>query len=420
MGDRMNRQERLYKLLDLARTYRGWSRKELARALGRDPAHVYPDTDNPKIDFLVALADALEWPLDAVVEYLWVGLSPEAGREVPGGMTFDELDRQVMELEQRGEHTKALEHIRAMHSLARTPLEHARACRRECSAWDGLGRYSKSLAAAQLGLRQRPLPHEFQLVLQALMANAHYALGDLTPAIGIASCVIDWFARHVPDSLQGEATHAFAHYVRGNSQREMIGSTDGQDGACEWASRAQADLATACRLYQEAGERHDREDFRAVANTCAGGLLDVEVELGKRDANETVDVLLAGVPTAQTAAPRDRSDWVESWAWWCVFAGGIALRRLDGARLQQVVAVASGMLLELADRLDNWALRQRALLMQHHANEKLARQSGLRFDATIDDEDMRIIAGTMGRFPGFRPVGWRILESAKVVRNEIV
>ena len=31
----------------------------------------------------------------------------------------------------------------------------------------------------------------------------------------------------------------------------------------------------------------------------------------------------------------------------------------------------------------------------------------------LDDDDVRTVTGTMGRFPSFRETGWRILESAR-------
>jgi hypothetical protein len=33
----------------------------------------------------------------------------------------------------------------------------------------------------------------------------------------------------------------------------------------------------------------------------------------------------------------------------------------------------------------------------------------------IDSDDIRVIAGTMGRFPTFRKTGWRILHTAQIV-----
>jgi hypothetical protein len=62
--------ERLEELQALARTYRNWSVKELAHALGRQPGRLVPESGMPKIDLVVGLAKALDWPVDAVVEHL--------------------------------------------------------------------------------------------------------------------------------------------------------------------------------------------------------------------------------------------------------------------------------------------------------------------------------------------------------------
>ena len=62
--------ERLEELQALARTYRSWSMKELAAALGRQPGRLVPDSGMPKIDLVVALAKALDWPVEAVVDHL--------------------------------------------------------------------------------------------------------------------------------------------------------------------------------------------------------------------------------------------------------------------------------------------------------------------------------------------------------------
>ena len=62
--------ERLEELQALARTYRNWSVKELALALGRQPGRLVPDSGMPKIDLVVGLAKALDWPVEAVVDHL--------------------------------------------------------------------------------------------------------------------------------------------------------------------------------------------------------------------------------------------------------------------------------------------------------------------------------------------------------------
>ena len=52
--------ERLEELQALARTYRNWSVKELAQALGRQPGRLVPESGMPKIDLVVGLAKALD------------------------------------------------------------------------------------------------------------------------------------------------------------------------------------------------------------------------------------------------------------------------------------------------------------------------------------------------------------------------
>ena len=44
-----------------------------------------------------------------------------------------------------------------------------------------------------------------------------------------------------------------------------------------------------------------------------------------------------------------------------------------------------------------------------------AGSTGFEIPHVIDNDDVRIITGTMGRFPSFRPTGWRILETAQII-----
>ena len=59
--ERLAQRRRLNRFVDLARVYRGWSRTELSRVLGRDPSKLVPESGNPKLDLIVGLADALDW-----------------------------------------------------------------------------------------------------------------------------------------------------------------------------------------------------------------------------------------------------------------------------------------------------------------------------------------------------------------------
>ena len=79
MNPSVARRDRLSRFVDLARVYRGWSRQELASNLGRDLSKVVPDSGNPKLDLVVALAEALDWSIGDVAQCVWdepMGLPP--------------------------------------------------------------------------------------------------------------------------------------------------------------------------------------------------------------------------------------------------------------------------------------------------------------------------------------------------------
>ena len=70
---------------------------------------------------------------------------------------------------------------------------------------------------------------------------------------------------------------------------------------------------------------------------------------------------------------------------------------------------------QIADRLDNWSMRERVFTLQHTRWERAQSSTGFDIPCVIDTDDVRVIAGTMGRFPTFRDTGWRILQSAQIV-----
>ncbi|MEE8129337.1 MAG: hypothetical protein V3T48_03565, partial [Vicinamibacterales bacterium] len=85
------RRKRLEQLLDLAQTYKGCSRKQLASALGRDPTKLVPKTGIPKLDMVVELAGALDWPVGEVASFLWGDRAPDS--DSGNGEDFASLNR---------------------------------------------------------------------------------------------------------------------------------------------------------------------------------------------------------------------------------------------------------------------------------------------------------------------------------------
>ena len=185
------------------------------------------------------------------------------------------------------------------------------------------------------------------------------------------------------------------------------------------AERARTHLLRAADQYRQlAAETADRS-LEGIANTCDGGLIEVDVVLGRRGADDALTELVEGLE--QVCDPGDglAGDRLESYGWWCIFGCNIALRHLDSERdLQQHMAVLTNKADEIADRLDNWSMRERVFTMQHTRRQRATRCSGFEIPCVIDNDDVRVIAGTMGRFPAFRDTGWRILKSANVVNGD--
>jgi len=154
-----------------------------------------------------------------------------------------------------------------------------------------------------------------------------------------------------------------------------------------------------------------------MANTCHGGLLEVDVEVGLRSPQSVVQELLGGLDRTVEGKAGLAADWLESFGWWCIFGANVALRYLKGRELQRTMGVFTDKALELADRLDSWALRERVFTMQYTLHQVLADSTGLELDFTIDDEDVRMITGTMGRFPAFRGIGWKIFQTGKIIKD---
>lgn len=403
------RRERLHRLIDFARVYRGWKRTEVAAALNRDSTKLYPSTDNPKLDMLVALADVLDWSVNDVVEYLWDG----GDEPDPAAADFDALDAEARAAHSTGAFKRLVELARRLFRIARTPEERARACNREVGGWDGLGRFTNALEAAHRGLQQAPLPLARQYQLQTNLANMHYALWQLAAAQAHAHVVIEWYAEHPPAARIDRKNEAFAYYVRGHSLRRLAQT---QPELREFRCRAaRADLLACIERYAVLAAETGDDRLSGIANTCRGGLIELAVELGERTAEAAVDELLAGLDQVVEPAAAPVGDWLESYGWWCIFGANVALRGLSGRALQHALAVFTNKALEIADRLNNWALRERVFSMQYELHERLVAQTGLDLPYVLDDEEKRLITGAMGRFPFFRGTGWKIFRAARVL-----
>ncbi len=217
-GSNIPKREKLSRFVDLARVYRGWTRSELSKALGRDPTKLVPESGNPKLDLLVGIADALDWHIGDVAESVW----NERPKHTPDGMNFTELRGLANTSFHEGAYEELVRISKRMRGVARNPEERARASYVESLAWDGVGRYARSLECIQEALTERELPPSLQIVMESSLANAHYAQWHLIEARAVADDLIERLESQNLDTTIDQASLAYAHYVSGSTSRRMI------------------------------------------------------------------------------------------------------------------------------------------------------------------------------------------------------
>lgn len=421
------RRKRLEQLLELAQAYQGCSRRELARILGRDRTKLVPASGVPKLDMVIDLCRVLDWPVGDVAGFLWPGSATPgqtdgivtAGDDADSDIEESEYDRIEIEsrdAQRRGEYARAISLAQQAAVVARTPEQRALACNREAVAWDGLGHYSSALEAEQRGLQEPSISPELRRILESNLANAYYTLWSLTEARSLSRDLIDWYAEEPPASYRERCTQAFSYYVRGNTLRRMISADTGQ--ARRNAENACSDLEVSLDLYAGLAKDFD-ESFAGIGNTCRGALIEAEVALGRRSIAEGLDQLTEGLDGVVDPDQCPPGDWLESFGWWCIFGCNIALRHVtDERELQHHMAIFTNKADEIANRMNNWSLRERVFTMQFASHQRFLDWTGRMLSLTLDNEDVKALVGTMGRFPTFRETGWKLLQTARVVRDE--
>ncbi len=406
-----NPKERLERLLNLAQAYRGWTRRELARSLGRDPTKLLPSSGNPKLDLVVNLADALDWPVEEVSGWLSNGRSgKKASRE---GKSFEALDELALEAHRLGDYRKMITLAHRALDVASTTEERARAYNRAAGGWDGIGRFQKVLLAAQAGLREHPIAGDLKLLLQTTAANAYYTLWQLDEAEAMARRVIAEFDARPPATDRGRVADAHAWYVLGHTLRRLLDVEP---------DRAATHAAAACEALEQSATRYEaiaddiHESYGGIAHTCRGGILEAKVSLGLLDPRAGIARIVDSFAAVVDTAASLTGDWLESHGWWSIFGCNITLRHITDERdLQRFMALFTNKADEIADHLDHWALRERVFAMQFEGHQRLIGWTGQEVPVVIDNDDVRLITGTMGRFPRFRETGWSILNAANII-----
>ena len=404
------RKERLLQMIDVAQAYRGCSKAQIASYLDRDPAKIAPDSGNPKLDLLFNLADIIDWPVGELAETLWgrheSRAAARSAQERPKG-TFKEIDQLARDAHRRGAYAEMRNLGEQLLEMATTPVERACALTRIGGACHDEGRYGRALEQFQAALAQPDLAADIVQMLRVNLASTHLALWNLTEAEAIGRVILLDRGTQDPSNRRNEVSRAHAHFVIGTALLRSISS--GASRSRERCEEASGELQTAHVQYSELATRYEDATYRGVANTCVGQLIEAGVELGELAPSDAAGRLLAGLD-AVIDPSLARGDVLESWGWWCVSGLGIALRHLHGDERERLAAIFSNKAFELAEASGCWPLRERAFTLSF-----LTQQGGMGTSRSelprLDKEDLRVLVGTMGRFPFFRPTGWQLLSA---------
>ncbi|MEY3142443.1 MAG: hypothetical protein RLY21_936 [Planctomycetota bacterium] len=420
------KKERIGRMMALAKVYRGWTGTQLATALGREPSRAVPLTGNPKLDLIERLADALEWETGEVAESL---TDPEASAndDAFDGFAFAELDELAQTAHRAGDFHEMEGVARAMRRVAETAHERAVAANRLAGVYDGFGRYPRVLRCVQEGLAEERVRPDLQLMLLVNLANAHYSLWNLHESESISSGLVERFGAAPPRGRLQCVARAFSLAIRGHSRRRALGRCGSRAEFVQMAEDAGRDLDEAERLYAELAQEYDDPQYLGLANTAKGGLIETRVAAGRLEPEEGIDAIVTNLDDAIDLAAPAAPHLLESWGWWSVFGANIAMRAgqwtEDGgpwigseqSDFERAIAICTNKAAEIADHLNLWPLRERAFTLEWFRRQRVGHSpsdEGLTW--TLDAEDVRVLVGTMGRFPLFRPTGWAILERAVV------
>jgi hypothetical protein len=412
----VNRKERLEQLLDLAQVYRGWTRRKLARELGRDATKLAPDSGNPKFDVILKLSEALDWTIDEVSDWIWYGNdSKTVIKKATKKTSFAKLDLKAQDAHRSGEYEKMVSLAHSALDVAKSPEERARSYNRAAGGWDGLGRFNRVLRAAQAGLREYPIPSDLRLLLQTTAANAHYTLWQLDESRGMAQQTVDFYEKNNVESNRAKVAQAHGLYVLGHTHRRLI-EIEPDTGSMH-AQSAKTILEKAENCYEELA-RDIHPHFGGIANTCRCGILEADVFLGTIDAREGLARIFDVVGSIVDPKTVDKGDWLESYGWWCIVGCNITLRHIAEERdIQRFMALFTNKADEIANHLNHWSMRERVFSMQFEGRQRLIGWTGQDIPLVIDNDDVRLIAGTMGRFPQFRETGWSILNNGNIIKE---
>ena len=391
--------ERLEELQALARTYRNWSVKELALALGRQPGRLVPESGMPKIDLVVALAKALDWPIDAVVDHLVkpdsVSRAPKAIAET--GRDFSSLYDASLERRLARDYFEAIRLAVRAGTAADTSTRRAAACVIESDAHEACGSYLEALRCLRAASQIDGVELSWRLLIDAKIANILFMQGSRTQAIGIASSVLEYAAR-TDGGHVARLSQALAHWARAHALRASIPIANFE----AWkplAASAEGDFAACMAITDELRDSEHGYETRHLtfATSIDVAQLEIRAVADPDSAPEILQRLLEVVREGGDVAPGIS----ERKAWAAIALANTAKRVVsDDMQLWGMLELASAALRAHASATSNWYFAHQHLELDSERRRRLGTLAhGAR---SLDATEAKLVAGVLGHVPSAR------------------
>ena len=386
--------ERLEELQALARTYRNWTVKELAHALGRQPGRLVPDSGMPKIDLVVGLAKALDWPVEAVVDHLMK--PPSTGRRVSPmsdcANDFAKLYDQSLQKRLELDHIDAIRLAIRAGAVADNPTRRAAALIIESDAHQSVGSYVESVRCLREAIRIEGIAVDWRLYCDARLANMLFMQGQTSHALGIASSVLD-YAQKVPDSVVLRTAQLLAHWSRGHVLRTAI-PMESIESWRSLAGSAREDFRKARDLCAELAEETDGKPiyFGSFLGVIDPVLLELDAVCDESQEESVVRALLAIVRENGSVEPTlgERKAGAA-----VALANTVKRFVVDEMQRRGMLEVASATLRAHAVATSNWYFAHKHLELDAERRRFLSGNGTA--SRALDAMEAKLVAGVLGQ-----------------------
>lgn len=390
--------ERLEELQVLARTYRSWSVKELAHALGRQPGRLVPDSGMPKIDLVVALARALDWTVEAVVEHLMSAASHGVPRLLEAS-TRDHAALLAASHFQResGDHVEAVRLAVLARQAATSVAGRVEAVVAEAAAHELAGAYHDASRALRDSVPCTGIPLEVRLCCDARLAALLSLQDERAMAIGLGAAVLQ-AASGVPQCPHQRVARALAHAARVHAFRISMPL----EGLETWrlvAEQARLECAAAEALVATLAREPGAVATGGIAFTRllepAGHELDAIVDPRRAEAAMAALVAIVVGKRSREVPPGDRE------AWAAIALARTAERFLpEGTELRGALEIASSTLRACAVGRSHWHFAYHHFEIDRGRRRMLP--GHLAPNRALDAVEAKLLAGVLGQIPTAR------------------